>query len=56
MFTIDDSLRAQSMLGLIKDICNNLANVFLYGLANPIKKGNKDEEKDGEQSGSCYIL
>ena len=24
MFTIDDSLRAQSMLGLIKDICNNL--------------------------------
>ena len=39
-----------------KDICNNLANVFLYGLANPIKKGNKDEEKDGEQSGSCYIL
>lgn len=24
MFTIDDTLRAQSMLGLIKDICNNL--------------------------------
>jgi len=39
-----------------KDICKNLANVFIYGLSNPIKKGNKNEDKDGEQSGSCYIF
>lgn len=39
-----------------KDICNNLENVFIYGLSNPIKKGNKNDDKDGEQSGSCNIF
>ena len=39
-----------------KDICNNLENVFIYSLSNPIKKGNKNDDKDGEQSGSCNIF
>ena len=39
-----------------KEICKSLADVFIYSLANPIKKGNKNEDKDDEQSGSCNVF
>ena len=39
-----------------KEICKSLADVFIYSLANPIKKGNKNEDKEDEQSGSCNIF
>ena len=39
-----------------KEICKSLEDVFIYSLANPIKKGNKNEDKEDEQSGSCNIF